>query len=58
LICVKSKRCSLDALERALSYLKIDAGFGIHYTKYLRIFDGYSNSNWIYDTDEIKTMSG
>ena len=32
--------------------------YGIHYTGYPRVLEGYSDSNWISDADEIKTTSG
>jgi hypothetical protein len=30
----------------------------IYYVGYPKVLDGYSDSNWIYDADEIKTTSG
>jgi hypothetical protein len=32
--------------------------YGIHYTGYPRVLEGYSGSNWISDADEIKATSG
>ena len=32
--------------------------YGIHYTGYPRVLEGYNNSNWISDADEIKATSG
>ena len=32
--------------------------YGIHYTEYPRVLEGYSDSNWISDADEIKATSG
>jgi hypothetical protein len=32
--------------------------YRIHYTGYPRVLEGYSDSNWISDADEIKAMSG
>src|SRR4051812_7674177 len=46
------------ALERVLRYLKGTASYGIHYTGYPRVLEGYSDSNWISDADEIKATSG
>src|SRR5215216_2648866 len=46
------------ALERVLRYLKGTASYGIHYTGYPRVVEGYSVSNWISDADEIKATSG
>jgi hypothetical protein len=46
------------ALERVMHYLKGTASYGIHYTGYPRVLEGYSDSNWISDADEIKATSG
>ena len=46
------------ALERVMCYLKGTASYGIHYTGYPRVLEGYSDSNWISDADEIKATSG
>lgn len=32
--------------------------YGIHYTGYPAVLEGYSDSNWISDADEIKATSG
>ena len=34
------------------------ANYGIHYTGYLPVLEGYSDSNWISDADEMKATSG
>ena len=46
------------ALERVMRYLKGTASYEIHYTGYSRVLEGYSDSNWISDADEIKATSG
>ncbi|KAK1691935.1 hypothetical protein QYE76_008632 [Lolium multiflorum] len=46
------------ALERVMHYLKGTASYGIHYTGYPRVLEGYSDSNWISDADEIKATTG
>uniref|UniRef100_A0A453R8Z6 Uncharacterized protein n=1 Tax=Aegilops tauschii subsp. strangulata TaxID=200361 RepID=A0A453R8Z6_AEGTS len=46
------------ALERVMRYLKGTASYGIHYTGYPKVLEGYSDSNWISDADEIKATSG
>ena len=46
------------ALERVMRYLKGTSSYGIHYTGYPRVLEGYSDSNWISDADEIKATSG
>jgi hypothetical protein len=47
-----------QALERVMRYLKGTMSYGIHYTGYPRVLEGYSDSNWISDADEIKATSG
>ena len=46
------------ALERVMHYLKGIMYYEIHYTGYPRVLEGYSDSNWISDADEIKATSG
>ena len=46
------------ALERVMHYLKGTASYGIYYSGYPRVLEGYSDSNWISDADEIKATSG
>ena len=46
------------ALERVMRYLKGTASYGIHYNGDPRVLEGYSDSNWISDADEIKSTSG
>jgi hypothetical protein len=47
-----------QALERVLHYLKGIVSYGIHYSGYPRVLEGYSDSNWISDADETKATSG
>nr|AAT81746.1 integrase core domain containing protein [Oryza sativa Japonica Group]ABF96757.1 retrotransposon protein, putative, Ty1-copia subclass [Oryza sativa Japonica Group] len=46
-----------QALERVMRYLKGTMSYGIHYTRYPKLLEGYSDSNWISDADEIKAAS-
>jgi hypothetical protein len=46
------------ALERVMCYLKGTANNRIHYFRNPKVLEGYSDSNWISDVDEIKAMSG
>ena len=46
------------ALERVLRYLKGTVNYGIHYTRHPKVLEGYSDSKWISDADEIKATSG
>ena len=41
-----------------MRYLKGTMNYGIHYTGYPRVLEGYNDSNWISDADEIKATSG
>ena len=41
-----------------MRYLKGTTSYGIHYTGYPKVLEGYSDSNWICDADEIKATSG
>nr|AAL31047.1 putative polyprotein [Oryza sativa Japonica Group] len=46
------------ALERVMRYLKGTMELGLHYSGYPAVLEGYSDSNWITDVDEIKATSG
>ena len=46
------------ALERVCRYLRGTSYYGIHYSGYPPVLEGYSDSNWISDADEIKATSG
>ncbi|KAK3121655.1 hypothetical protein QOZ80_8BG0658180 [Eleusine coracana subsp. coracana] len=54
--------CSGDdhwrALERVMHYLVGTMDYRIHYSGYPTVLEGYSDSNWIYDADELYAMSG
>ena len=39
-------------LRETMRYLKGTASYGIHYTGYPRVLEGYSDANWISDADE------
>ena len=41
-----------------MRYLKGTASYGIHYTGYPRVMEGYCDSNRVSDADEIKATSG
>jgi hypothetical protein len=40
-----------------MRYLRGTSTYGLHYTGY-PVLEGYSDSNWISDVDEIKATSG
>ena len=46
------------ALERVMRYLIGTTNYRIQYAVYPRVLEGYSDSNWILDADEIKATSG
>jgi hypothetical protein len=47
-----------SALDRVLRYLKGTMSYGIHFTGYPRILEGYCDANWIFDADELYVTSG
>jgi hypothetical protein len=47
-----------QALERVVRYLKGVVSYGIHYTGYLRVLEGYCDASWISDADEMYATSG
>ena len=46
------------ALERVLRYLKGTVSYEIHYSEYSRVLEGYCDTNWIFDADDIYATSG
>ena len=46
------------ALNRILRYLKFTSNYGLHYTKYPPVLEGFSDANWISDNTETKSTSG
>lgn len=46
------------ALERVMRYLVGTMDYGIHYSGYPAVLEGYSDSNWISDADELYATSG
>ena len=47
-----------QALERVMYYLKGTVSYGIHYTGYPKVLEGYCDANWISDADVLKATSG
>ncbi|GJZ23366.1 pol polyprotein [Tanacetum coccineum] len=47
-----------DALVRVLQYLKHTMTYGLHYTKYPLVLEGYRDANWISNHNEGKSTSG
>ena len=46
------------AIVRVLRYLKYTQNFGLHYSKYPAVLEGYYDANWISDTKDSKSTSG
>uniref|UniRef100_A0A2N9EK44 Integrase catalytic domain-containing protein n=1 Tax=Fagus sylvatica TaxID=28930 RepID=A0A2N9EK44_FAGSY len=46
------------AIVRVLRYLKYTLNYGVHYTRYPPVLEGYSDANWISDTNDTKSTSG
>ena len=46
------------ALVRVLRYLKYTINYGLHYTRYPAVLEGYSDANWISNTKDTKSTSG
>jgi hypothetical protein len=46
------------ALDRVMHYLVGTMDYGIHYSGYPAVLEGYSGANWIFDVDELYAMSG
>ena len=47
-----------SALARLMKYLRGTMNYGILYSGFPAVLEGYSDANWISDSDEIKSMSG
>ena len=46
------------AIVQVLRYLKYTQNYGLHYSKYPAILEGYCYANWISDTKDSKSTSG
>lgn len=45
------------ALIRVLRYLRYTINYGLHFTRYPAVLEGYSDANWILDTKDLKSTS-
>jgi hypothetical protein len=45
-------------IDRVMRYLKGTMSYAIHYSRYPGVLEGYSDSNWITEADELKATSG
>ncbi|KAG8481186.1 hypothetical protein CXB51_026024 [Gossypium anomalum] len=46
------------AIVRALRYLRYTQNYGLHYSRYPVVLEGFSYANWIYDIQDTKGTSG
>ena len=46
------------AITRVLRYLRFTRSYGLHYTKYPAVLEGYCDANWISDMKDSKSTSG
>ena len=46
------------ALARLMKYLRGTTNYGILYSGFPVVLEGYSDANWISDSDEIKSTTG
>ena len=46
------------ALIRVLRYLRYTLNYGLHYLRYPIVLEGYSDTNWIFGTNDSKSTSG
>ena len=46
------------AIVRVLRYLRYTRNYGLHYTRYPAVLEGYSDANWISDIKDSKFISG
>ncbi|KAF3685056.1 hypothetical protein FXO37_01003 [Capsicum annuum] len=46
------------AMKRVLGYLKYTQDYALHYNKYPALLEGYSDTNWITGSNEVKSTSG
>ncbi|CAI9764620.1 unnamed protein product [Fraxinus pennsylvanica] len=45
-------------LIRVLRYLRYSLDWGIRYTRFTAVLEGYCDANWIFDTNECKSTNG
>ncbi|KAH9768531.1 hypothetical protein KPL71_011635 [Citrus sinensis] len=46
------------AIVRVLRYLQYTRNYGLHYTRYPEVLEGFSDANWISDIKDSKSTSG
>ena len=48
----------LKTIISVLKYLRYTQNYGLHYTRYPAVLEGYSDANWISDMKDTKSTSG
>ena len=46
------------AIIRVLRYLRYTQNYGLNYTRYQAVLEGYSDANWISDMKDTKSTNG
>ena len=46
------------AIVRVLTYLRYTRNYGLHYTRYPEVLEGFSDANWISDVKYSKSTNG
>ena len=46
------------AILRVLGFLKYSQNYGLHYTRYPHVLEGYCDANWISNSKDLKSTSG
>ena len=47
-----------QGIMRVLKYLRFTRDYGLHYTRYPTVLEGYSDANWISNDKDSKSHSG
>ena len=47
-----------QGIARVLKYLRFTLDYGLHYTRYPTILEGYSDANWISNFKDSKSHRG
>ena len=47
-----------QGIRRVLKYLRFTRDYGLHYTRYPIVLEGYSDDNWISNVKDSESQSG
>ena len=47
-----------QGIMRVFKYLRFTRDYGLHYTRYPAVLEGYSDANWISNVKDSKLRSG